>query len=188
VQESDGILSSVCAVFLGGAKGGLYGWEQVRGYPQVILVEFDYVVLWQAGFHNVTCSRGTHLNACQFRQLCDGPPTVYLALDAGTNSNGQQAAQRLARRLREHGLNARRVWLPEGYDPNSFFVLGIGEAADLSHDCLHATSPDHWAIHVSKLKTERMVPVDSFVCELVQRLRFFRSFDPCPPERRQTSG
>jgi hypothetical protein len=27
-----------------------------------------------------------------------------------------------------------------------------------------------------------MVPVDSFVCELVQRLRFFRSFDPLPPD------
>jgi hypothetical protein len=34
-----------------------------------------------------------------------------------------------------------------------------------------------------KLKTERMVPVDSFVCELVQRLRFFRSFDPLPDGR-----
>jgi integrase len=62
--------------------------------------------------------------------------------------------------------------------------LRIGEAADLSHDCLHATSPDHWAIHVplGKLKTERLVPVDSFVCQLVQRLRFFRSFDPLPPD------
>jgi integrase len=62
--------------------------------------------------------------------------------------------------------------------------LRIGEAADLSHDCLHATSSDHWAIHVplGKLKTERMVPVDSFVCQLVHRLRFFRSFDPLPPD------
>src|SRR5262249_27785275 len=44
--------------------------------------------------------------------------------------------------------------------------------------------PERWAIHVplGKLKTERMVPVDSFVCELVQRLRFFRSFDPLPPD------
>jgi site-specific recombinase XerD len=25
-----------------------------------------------------------------------------------------------------------------------------------------------------------MVPVDSFICELVQRIRFFRSFDPLP--------
>jgi site-specific recombinase XerD len=60
--------------------------------------------------------------------------------------------------------------------------MRIGEAADLLYDCLHASSPDRWAIHVplGKLKTERMVPVDAFVCELVQRLRFFRSFDPLP--------
>jgi hypothetical protein len=25
-----------------------------------------------------------------------------------------------------------------------------------------------------------MVPADSFVCELIQRIRFFRSFDPLP--------
>jgi DNA primase len=110
--------------FLPGAKGGLYGWEQVRGYPEVILVEglFDYAVLWQAGFHNVTCSMGTHLNTYQFRQLCDGPRTVYLTWDDDSNGSGQQAAQDLAGRLREHGLNARRVGLPEGHDPNSFFV------------------------------------------------------------------
>ena len=69
--------------FLPGAKGGLYSWEQVRRYPDVILVEglFDYAVLWQAGFHNVTCSLGNHLNSYQFRQLCDGMRTVYLAFD-----------------------------------------------------------------------------------------------------------
>jgi DNA primase len=112
--------------FLPGTKGGLYLWEQVRQYPEVILVEglLDYAVLWQAGFHNVTCSMGNHLNACQFRQLCDGPRTVYLAFDADSNGSGQQAAQRLACRLREEGLNARRVFLPDGHDPNSFFVQG----------------------------------------------------------------
>ena len=112
--------------FLPGAKGGLYSWEQVRQYPEVILVEglFDYAVLWQAGFHNVTCSMGNHLNAHQFRQLCDGPRTVYLAFDADTNGSGQQAAQSLACRLREQGLNVRRVSLPDGHDPNSFFVEG----------------------------------------------------------------
>jgi len=49
--------------------------------------------LWEAGFGNVICSLGTHLNALQFRQLCDGPRTVYLALDADANGSGQQAAQ-----------------------------------------------------------------------------------------------
>lgn len=62
--------------------------------------------------------------------------------------------------------------------------MRIGECADLSLECLRSTGPDQWAIHVplGKLKTERMVPVDPFVCELVQRLRFFRSLDPLPAD------
>jgi integrase len=62
--------------------------------------------------------------------------------------------------------------------------MRIGECADLSCDCLRSTGSNQWAVHVplGKLKTERMVPVDSFVCELVQRLRFFRSLDPLPAD------
>src|SRR2546429_8290783 len=64
--------------------------------------------------------------------------------------------------------------------------MRIGECADLSVDCLRSTGPNQRAIHVplGKLKTERMVPVDSFVRELVQRLRFFRSLDPLPADGR----
>jgi integrase len=64
--------------------------------------------------------------------------------------------------------------------------MRISECADLSYDCLRSTGPDQWAIHVplGKLKTERMVPVDSFVRELVHRLRFFRSLDPLPVDGR----
>jgi site-specific recombinase XerD len=62
--------------------------------------------------------------------------------------------------------------------------MRIGECADLSDDCLRSISTDCWAIHVplGKLKKERMVPVDAFVRDLVQRLRFFRSLDPLPPD------
>ena len=70
---------------------------------------------------------------------------------------------------------------------NAFLLLRhtgmrIGECVDLSYDCLHSISSNQWAIHVplGKLKTERMVPVDAFVRELVHRLRFFRSLDPLP--------
>jgi DNA primase len=118
--------------FLPGSKGGLYAWEKVRKYAEIILVEgmFDLAVLWQAGFRNVTCVLGSHLNAIQFRQLCadDGCEgrrrMVYLALDADANGSGQQAAQRLSQRLRAAGITARRVELPDGHDPNSFFVSG----------------------------------------------------------------
>jgi DNA primase len=118
--------------FLPGSKGGLYAWDNVRRYPEIILVEgmFDLAVLWQAGFDNVTCALGNHLNALQFRQLCayDGCEgrrrTVYLALDTDSNGSGQQAAQRLSQRLQAAGITARRVELPDGHDPNSFFVSG----------------------------------------------------------------
>jgi DNA primase len=112
--------------FLPGVKGGLYSWKQAQTFSEVILVEglFDYAVLWQAGFRNVTCSLGAHLNARQFRQLCDAPRTVYLAFDTDSNGSGQQAAQCLSQRLRDRGIHACRVSLPDGHDPNSFFVQG----------------------------------------------------------------
>ena len=112
--------------FLPGSKGGLHAWEKVRHCSEVILVEglFDYAALRQAGFNNVTCSLGTHLNTDQFRQLCEGERTVYLTFDSDDNQSGQQAAQHLAHRLRAHGIYARRVLLPQGHDPNSFFVEG----------------------------------------------------------------
>jgi DNA primase len=120
------IRGSVPHLFLPGSKGGLYAWEQVRRAPEIILVEglFDYAVLWQAGFHNATCSMGNHLNARQFQQLCDGPRTVYLTFDSDANQSGQQAAQWMSRRLWAQGVAARRVSLPAGHDPNSFFVQG----------------------------------------------------------------
>ena len=114
--------------FLPGSKGGLYAWDHVRRYPEVILVEglFDYAVLWQAGFHNVTCAMGTQLNTHQFRELCDGTRTIYLVFDADANDSGQRASQALAHRLREQRLKVCTVELPNGYDPNTFFVNGAG--------------------------------------------------------------
>lgn len=127
--------------FLPGSKGGLYAWEKVRRCSEVILVEglFDYAALRKAGFSNVTCSLGTHLNAGQFRQLCDGPRIVYVVFDEDANLSGQQAAEQLAHQLAEHGIRARRVPLPEGHDPNSFFVGG-GDARQFQ-SLLEATQP-----------------------------------------------
>jgi DNA primase len=112
--------------FLPGTKGSLYGWDQVRQYADVILVEglFDYAVLWQAGFHNVTCSLGTHLNTRQFQQLCSSHRTVYLVFDADANGSGPEAARRLAAQLRGADITVRIVSLPDGHDPNSFFTQG----------------------------------------------------------------
>ena len=117
--------------FLRGGKGGLYAWQKVRNCRQVVLVEglFDWATLWQAGFRNITCSLGTCLNATQIRQLCDGAMrAVYLAFDSDANGSGQKAARLIAQRLQAHGVEAFPVELPDGHDPNSFFVQGGGDA------------------------------------------------------------
>jgi DNA primase len=49
---------------------------------------------------------------------------VYLSFDADASGAGPQAAEQLAHRLRAHGILTRRVVLPEGHDPNSFFLQG----------------------------------------------------------------
>jgi DNA primase len=129
--------------FLPGSKGkgGLYAWEKVRNCSEVVLVEglFDYAVLRQAGFFNVTCSLGTHLNDTQLRQLCEGERTVYIAFDVDRNQSGQHAAEQLAHLLITHGISARRVPLPDGHDPNSFFVEG-GDAPQFQ-SLLEAAQP-----------------------------------------------
>ena len=104
-----------------------------------------------------------------------------------------RAPQRLARPLtaQQDQLLQRELLRRNDLGGNVFLLLRhtgmrIGEAVDLSFECLYASGKDQWAIHVplGKLKTERIVPVDSFVCALVQRLRFFRSFDPLPADHR----
>jgi DNA primase len=116
-------------------------WEDARRCPDVVLVEglFDYAVLWQAGLRNVTCSLGNHLNARQFQQLCDSQRTVYLAFDADANGSGRRASQSLSRRLWAQGVTVRRVLLPDGHDPNSFFVQG--GAIQQFHHLLEAARP-----------------------------------------------
>jgi DNA primase len=116
------------------SKGGLFAWESVRSFPTVILVEglFDLAVLWQAGFRNTTCALGAQLTPAQWAQLTDQPGRlVYIAFDRDSNQAGQKASHQLALRLENAGLPAHIVQLPDGHDPNSYFVAGA-RAADFT--------------------------------------------------------
>jgi site-specific recombinase XerD len=61
--------------------------------------------------------------------------------------------------------------------------MRIGECVDLSVDCLRPLGPNQWIIHVplGKLGTERWVPVDSVVCQIIDRLRSLR-LPPTAPD------
>jgi len=117
--------------FLPRPKGGLFAWSTVGTSPDVILVEglFDLAVLWQAGFVNTTCAFGTHLTQAQFLQLSDCPDRkVFIAFDSDLNGAGQDGARFLAQRLDSAGLKVRIVDLPEGQDPNTYFLSGATPA------------------------------------------------------------
>jgi DNA primase len=125
------------------SKGGLFAWESVGRFFQVILAEglFDLAVLWQAGFRNTTCAVGAHLTPAQLAQLGDRPGRlVYLAFDQDPHQAGQQAARRLARRLESTGIGARIVALPPEHDPNSYFAAGA-TAADFARCLEEAKTP-----------------------------------------------
>lgn len=128
--------------FLPGSKGGLYGWEQPLPFPRVILVEglFDLAALWQAGFDDAVAGLGTHLNPLQLTQLGRlDAGVVYICFDADANGSGARAAYRLSGQLRQAGVEALRVALPPGHDPNSFFVAGA-TAVDFQR-CLEGARP-----------------------------------------------
>lgn len=124
------------------SKGGLFAWESVSSFSNVILVEglFDLAVLWQAGFRNTTSAIGTQVTPAQLAQLADQPGRcVSIVFDQDENHAGQQASHQLALRLKSAGIQARIVQLPHGHDPNSYFVAGAA-AADFTN-CLERAQP-----------------------------------------------
>ncbi len=117
--------------FLPRPKGSLFAWHTVRDLPHAILVEglFDLLTLWQAGFVYTTCGYGTYLTRLQLAQLCDTPGReVFIAFDSDRNGAGQHAALSLQQRLRAAGIRTYVVILPQGHDPNSYFLAGAAAA------------------------------------------------------------
>jgi DNA primase len=116
--------------FLPRPKGGLFAWHCVREFSSTILVEglFDLLTLWQAGFACTTCGYGTYLTQLQLAQLCDAPREVFVVFDSDLNGAGQHAALSLQHRLHSAGIRTHLVTLPDGHDPNSYFVAGATAA------------------------------------------------------------
>jgi site-specific recombinase XerD len=58
--------------------------------------------------------------------------------------------------------------------------IRIGECVSLSLDCLRQVAPDQWALHVplGKLHTERLVPADPELRQIVERIVALRALAP----------
>lgn len=112
-------------------KGGLFAWASLHPSVPVILVEglFDLASLWQAGFRNTTCAMGTQLTPVHLAQLAQTPErSIFIVFDQDENQAGQRASRHLVQQLASAGLAGRIVRLPEGHDPNSYFLAGATPA------------------------------------------------------------
>jgi integrase len=175
--------------FLGSHYPQVQSLQQLRRDPH-ILAWFTYLRSNQPPLATITYSiRLLHLRR-MFEELAwteDLPNLTRLVLRQDTPHHEQYLPRPLT--IDQDGLIQQELLRRNDRDSNVFLLLRhtgmrIGECADLSFDCLRCLGSSDWAIHVplGKLKTERLVPVDAFVRQLVDRLRSFRSQDSLPAD------
>jgi len=178
-------------VYLGATYPQVTGLDQLRRDPH-ILGWMAYLRAQNPPLATTTCIGRFFALRTIFHELARTSHLAELA-DLLLREDIPRSPHTLPRPLtaQQDQLLQQEFMLRNDLGGNLFLLLRytgmrIGECADLSDDCLHSTGPNQWAIHVplGKLKTERMVPVDAFVRDLVYRLRFFRSLDPLPPDGR----
>src|SRR5580700_1573325 len=115
----------------------LYGLFEARqaisssassGRDRAILVEgyFDVIALWQAGFKEAVAGCGTALTVEQLRVLSRYTKNVIACFDG--DAAGRKASMRALEIFLQAGLLGRGIFIPSGFDPDTF-VRERGEAA-----------------------------------------------------------
>ncbi len=115
----------------------LYGLFEARqaisssassGKDRAILVEgyFDVIALWQAGFKEAVAGCGTALTVEQLRVLSRYTKNVIACFDG--DAAGRKASMRALEIFLQAGLLGRAIFIPSGFDPDTF-VRERGAAA-----------------------------------------------------------
>lgn len=101
----------------------------------------------------------------------DFPPPPYY-LPRPLSPQDDQLLQQELRRTNDLTANALLLTRATG--------IRIGECIDLARDCLRPIGPDQWALHVplGKLHTERLVPADADIRQIVARIQALRAAAP----------
>ena len=87
---------------------------------EIILCEavLDALTFWANGFKNVTCLYGTEGFTDELWEAMKHVQRVRIAYDA--DDAGDRAAERDAKRFREHGMEVFRIKFPHGMDANEY--------------------------------------------------------------------
>jgi DNA primase len=123
----------------------LYGLFEARqaisssassGKDRAILVEgyFDVIALWQAGFKEAVAGCGTALTVEQLRVLSRYTKNVIACFDG--DGAGRKASMRALEIFLQAGLLGRGIFIPSGFDPDTFVrergAAAFAELADKS--------------------------------------------------------
>ncbi len=120
----------------------LYGLFEARqaissnvaaGKDRAILVEgyFDVIALWQAGFKEAVAGCGTALTVEQLRALTRYTKNVIACFDG--DAAGRKASMRALEIFLQAGLLGRGIFIPSGFDPDTFVrERGAGAFAELA--------------------------------------------------------
>lgn len=111
-------------LYLPGPHRGVWNEAALSASKEVILCEslLDALSFWCAGYRNVTAAYGVegftkdHLAAFQRH----GTERVLIAYDR--DAAGEQAAEKLAKKLLGEGLDCYRIQFPKGMDANAYAV------------------------------------------------------------------
>jgi DNA primase catalytic core len=121
-----------------------FNWDMNRS--EIILVEgvTDALSLIQNGFENAVAAGGTNgLNDMLVRRtIATGLKKVCLCFDG--DAAGRKRGLRKAYELADLGLKVKIIELPEGQDPNDFFLTHTAE--DFRKLFSAAVMPEQWAI------------------------------------------
>ena len=109
-------------LYLPGAHAGVWNEAALKATNEVILCEslIDALTFWCAGYRNVTASYGIegftadHTQAFKQNNL----ERVLIAYDR--DDAGNSAAEKLAEKLIESGIDCYRIQLPKNMDANSY--------------------------------------------------------------------
>ena len=95
-------------------------WKSILECNEVIVVEgpFDLMVLYQNETKNVVCASGNSLtfnNLCLLRRFTS---KAYIIFDG--DEGGVTGSKKLKEKFEQVGINALCIYLPKGYDPDSY--------------------------------------------------------------------
>jgi DNA primase len=109
-------------LYLPGPHEGVWNSQAVKQSKELILCEslIDAMTFWVHGFRNVTTSYGTAGFTDELLTLLVNSSVEKVLIAYDRDEAGNVAAEKLAKRLNENGMDAYRVLFPKGMDANEY--------------------------------------------------------------------